>query len=915
MCKATARAEPLCRQALEIRKKVLGENHPEYATSLNNLASLYCAQGDYARVEPLYRQALEIRKKVLGENHPDYAMSLDNLALLYRDQGDYARAEPLCRQALEIRKKVLGENHPDYAMSLDNLARLYHVQGDYARAEPLCRQALEIRKKVLGENHPDYATSLNNLASLYKAQGDYARAEPLFRQAIEIDKKVLGESHPNYNYAASLNNLAGLYKAQGDYARAEPLYRQTSEIFKRVLGENHPGYATSLNNLALLYWAQGDYARAEPLCRQAIKIDKNVLGENHPMYALSLSNLALLYKTQGDYARAEPLYRQALEITRKLVDATAVVQSPRQQLAMQQSVRVYLDSYLDLAVTRGHSTQLAYRQMLAWKGMVLRRDRQVRAAKQTPELTAAFSQLQKVATQLSRLAWATPNPKDEAGWQDKLARLSAEKDRLEAELSAQSSAYRQATQQVTLEELQIALPKDTVLVDFLEYSHHTPSDTKAGRKVSREDRLLAFVVRPDRPVEMINLGTVAPLQAAIDTWRTTFGMSAQGASAGKLLRERIWAPIEAKLQGAKIVLISPDGVLGRLPLGALPGKEPGSYLIEEYTLASLPVPQLIPELVREEGRKQLQKKLLLLGNVDYNAAPEKPETKILESEAPGSATRGLRAARAEDVQFPPLPATKPEIAAIGQLYTQGFGAAGVTTLQEKQATKRAFRTEAVRHQYLHVATHGFFAPASQRSALSAGPQELSRFAAPRQAAQAGGLHPGLLSGLVLAGANRAAKLQGLEALDADDGIATAEEIGTLNLEGVELVMLSACETGLGQTAGGEGLLGLQRAFQTASARTVVASLWEVDDNATRTLMIEFYKNLWEKKLGKLQALRQAQLKMLREYDAQAGQMRGSGMFTKVDRDKLAHAKEVKSGQSQPLSPAYWAAFVLSGDWR
>jgi len=203
--------------------------------------------------------------------------------------------------------------------------------------------------------------------------------------------------------------------------------------------------------------------------------------------------------------------------------------------------------------------------------MVLRRDRQVRAAEQTPELMATFSHLQRVATQLSRLAWATPDPKDEPCWQDRLARLSAEKDQLEAELSARSSAYRQAIKLVTLEELQSALPKDAVLVDFLEYWHHVPPDKEAEGKASWERRLLAFVVREDRPVKMINLVTVTPLQEAIDTWRTTFGVSRQGSSAGKLLRERIWVPIEAKL-GAKIVLISPDGVLGRLPLGPCPAK-------------------------------------------------------------------------------------------------------------------------------------------------------------------------------------------------------------------------------------------------------------------------------------------------------------------------------------------------------
>ena len=230
--KSEAALEP-ARRALEIRKQVLGERHPDYATSLNNLAWLYQAMGDDVRAEPLYRQALEIRKQVLGEHHPDYAHSLNNLAALYKSLGDYARAEPLYRQALEIRKQVLGERHPDYAHSLNNLAALYDDMGDYARAEPLLRQALEIRKQVLGEHHPDYATSLNNLAWLYQAMGDDVRAEPLYRQALEIRKQVLGEHHPDY--AHSLNNLAMLYWSQGDPARAETYLKQGLGIARDLL--------------------------------------------------------------------------------------------------------------------------------------------------------------------------------------------------------------------------------------------------------------------------------------------------------------------------------------------------------------------------------------------------------------------------------------------------------------------------------------------------------------------------------------------------------------------------------------------------------------------------------------------------------------------------------------------------------
>ncbi|MDM8565018.1 tetratricopeptide repeat protein [Candidatus Halobeggiatoa sp. HSG11] len=307
-----ARAEPLYQKALAIKKTALGENHPRYANSLNNFAELYKSMGDYARAESLHQKALAIRKTALGENHPDYAQSLNNLALLYKSMGDYARAEPFYQQALAIDKIALGENHPDYAIDLNNLAVLYESMGDYARAEPLYQQALAIDKIALGENHPGYATGLNNLAQLYESMGDYARAEPLYQQALAIRKTALGENHSDY--AQSLNNLAFLYKSMGDYARAEPLYQKALAIRKTALGENHPDYALSLNNLAALYKSMGDYTRAEPLYQKASKIWKTALGENHPRYATSLNNLAYLYSDMGDYARAETLYQKASKI-------------------------------------------------------------------------------------------------------------------------------------------------------------------------------------------------------------------------------------------------------------------------------------------------------------------------------------------------------------------------------------------------------------------------------------------------------------------------------------------------------------------------------------------------------------------------------------------------------------------------
>jgi tetratricopeptide (TPR) repeat protein len=224
----------LAERALVIREKSLGPEHPDVATSLNNLAELYRTKGDYAKAEPLLQRALAIWEKALGPEHPDVANSLNNFALLYYAKGDHAKAEPLFQRALAIREKSLGPEHPNVANSLNSLAGLYYTKGDYAKAEPLLQRALAIREKALGPEHPDVATSLNNLAELWRNKGDYAKAEPLYQRALAIWEKALGPEHPNV--ATSLYNLAELYRTKGDHAKAEPLYQRALAIREKALG-------------------------------------------------------------------------------------------------------------------------------------------------------------------------------------------------------------------------------------------------------------------------------------------------------------------------------------------------------------------------------------------------------------------------------------------------------------------------------------------------------------------------------------------------------------------------------------------------------------------------------------------------------------------------------------------------------
>jgi nephrocystin-3 len=310
-----AGAEPLYRRALAIAEKAEGPDHPSTGTTLNNLARLLQDQGDYAGAEPLFRRALAISEKSQGPEHPSTGTSLNNLAGLLQDQGDYAGAEPLFRRALAIAEKAEGPDHPSTGTSLNNLALLLKDQGDYAGAEPLYRRALAIAEKAQGPDHPSTGAILNNLALLLQDQGDYAGAEPLCRRALAIAEKAHGPEHPSTG--TILNNLAGLLKAQGDYAGAEPLYRRALAIAEKAQGPEHAETGDRLNNLAVLLKDQGNYAGAEPLFRRSLAISEKAQGPDHPETGLRLNNLAGLLKDQGDYAGAEPLFRRALAIAEK----------------------------------------------------------------------------------------------------------------------------------------------------------------------------------------------------------------------------------------------------------------------------------------------------------------------------------------------------------------------------------------------------------------------------------------------------------------------------------------------------------------------------------------------------------------------------------------------------------------------
>jgi CHAT domain-containing protein len=916
-----ASAEQLYEHMLELTEAVIGDQHPDYAIGLGNLAEVYHALGKFQRAESLHRRALRIFAEAVGTETPPYDNMLHNLSVLYLGLGDLARAEPLCQQVLHLREKVRGKRHPSFAISMETLGMIQHEMGDTASAAKLYEASLEIIAAALGKQHPDYAVTLYNLANACEEMGQHARAEALIKESLEIIERVY--TRQSLRYADGVKGLASLYHLMGRYADAEPLYQQASAIIETVLGRESTEYAGYLEGQSWLALAKDELDRAESFAAQALEIRVRLLGKHHRQYVSSLGNLASVYYHKRDFARAEPLAAEALGILRAHLDEAVVIQSQRQQHLHQFESARQLYQYLSIAASANQFARSAWEQHLNWKGAVFVRQHEYQQIMRDTELEGLWRSLQETTGQLSTLALHQPRVTptgaklEEQGssrrkreqWSTDLLTLAARKESLEKELSQNSDAFRRARRFVAADQMQAALPDGTALIDFAEYWAF--EDPVKGR--NSEPQYLAFVARKNSDVAMIDLGPAKGIADSIKAWREPF-YSGYDASSGdqaaleaaQVLRQRVWEPLEPLVNGAETVLISPAGALGELPFAALPGRRPGTFLLEDYRLANVIVPSLLPAMLEQSRPSDRDRSLLLVGNIDY-AAPISADNPRGDVE-PDPRT-ALVAARGTIGEWLALPHAAEEIGLIESVFLAQFGSAAVTRLAEREATEESLCQLAPQHANVHIVTHGFFADRRYRSSEMAMRDatvgnDRTPFELLGRDPRIRAWQPGLLSGLVLAGANRPPAVQG------QDGILTAEEVAYLPLANVDMVVLSACETDLSVVQEGERIAGLQRAFQVAGAACTVTSLWKVDDQATSQLMARFYQNHWEHRMSKLDALREAQLWMLNHVPA-SGQRQRRGTIARVNLAEKPPSKPA----SERTSPYYWGAFVLSGDWR
>lgn len=863
------KAEPLYHQALMIREKALGAEHPLVTQSLNNLGAFYRGKGDYAKAEQFYQRALTIREKVLGPKHGLVADSLNGLAILYNSKGDYVRAEQYYLRALTIAEEVFGPEHLLVAAILNNLGIIYHRdKGDYAKAEPFYQRSLTIHEKAYGLTHPVVADAVNDLASLYRDQGCLDKSEPLYQRSLVIRENVFGPKHSSVG--ESLNNLAILYRAKGDPVKAEELSKRALEIFEQTLGMKHPDIAAPLKNLANLLSDKGDHAKARTLYQRSLAISEEALGQEHPDVAALLNNLADCYIAEDNPVQATSLRLRAAAINEHNISLNLTTGSERQKLAYlaarsdesDRAVSLHVRSISSNVIAR----DLALTIILRRKGRVL--DAMIDGLTGlrrhiNPQDQALIDRLKETNSQLARLVLnglqrIAPNE-----YQRQIKELEDKKEKLENDIGSRSAEFRQQLLPVTVATIKAEIPEQAALVEFYSYRPFNAKNIKEGR-VGNQLRYVVYVLHHQGEPQWVELGEVAAIDRAVEKFRQALCQVQPGKlrclpkplgivrARARVLDELVMRPVRRLIGKSRQVFISPDGALNLVPFTALVDQHK-HYLAERYAFTYL-----------TSGRDLLRLKIknengstaaLVLADPAFDSQHSTIASLQRDIKpAYNGPQSGILSFDFANAKFNSLAGTADEAKALKQLLPDA------TVLTGEQATEAALK-QVSRPRLLHIATHGFFLPDLKMDVGEACTSTRVE-------------NPLVRSGLVLAGAN-------LRNNGNEDGIFTALEAAWLDLRGTKLVVLSACNSGVGEIKNGDGVYGLRSAFALAGSETQVMSLWSVSDQGTKELMVEYYKRLLRGE-GRGEALRQVQLQMLKN-------------------PKRSH-------------PFYWASFIQSGEW-
>ena len=884
----------------------------ERARVLNNYGLMLRDLGDMTGARNRMQAALELRQRAFDDpDHAAICASKNNLAIVIKDQGDYATARRMYEEVLDSRLRTLPADDRRLAKSRVNLANLLLLTGDAERALPLFDAAVETfaadprARALLG-------LALNGRGAARVQAGRHAEAAADHERALELVQSAFGERHSET--ARTLSLLGNARRSLGATEQALELMLRARQIRLERFGSDHASVATIDFELGRLELDRNRPAEAQRYLQQSVRVRSLALGAEHPELAKPLSLLALSSLLQGDFEAAAEQAMAAERIGLASLRVTAPTLPERQALRYAARRGRGLDLALstlserpDQATTRAVADTLVRSRAVVLDEVSSRRRRALESA--APELQAAVERFEAASRDLAGL-WVRGVGRDSVEeYRQRLMDAARDREAAERALAEQSSSfarYRRGAD-AGLQAVLDALPQGTALVAYVQFTQHRSEADRGETPTPRhhvESSYGAFVLRADEPSRFVHLGGAEPIDAAIAAWQHE---AARGLlqhadantaerryrSVAGTLRRAVWDPLwGAAAEGAglpRAVFLVPDGALHLVSFQALPTTT--GYLIEAPTRLH----RLTAERELVEPPQALGSGLLALGAADYDdrsvfpslaqvTPVDEPQRERNPLEQLGRRISGwfrgstADCAEFDSMRFAPLEATGQEVEELARLWRADPQVGDTATLlTSAEAGEAELKRVASGRRILHLATHGFFLG----SECSVAPDGSRGSAAVLQATSEA--NPLLLSGLALSGANHRAAV----AADEEDGILTAEEVSALNLQGLEWVVLSACNTGVGRLDAGEGVFGLQRAFHIAGARTTVMSLWAVDDRATRRWMQALYRARLVEGMDTPGSVRAAGLKQLRE----------------------------RRRRGRDTHPFRWGGFVASGDWR
>jgi tetratricopeptide (TPR) repeat protein len=814
-------------KAMQIATTHFGEINDVNATAKGILGLIFHKMGNSTKGIQLMEESIVMNKQIFGEDHPRVALTYTSFSLIYQEMGRYADAQVVLSKALNIQKKIYGVNHPEYALSLMNLAMVYAMQGGYDNAANMLKEAMDIYIKNDLAGTSNFIKILANLTYIVSAQGDYPNAKKLYLRTIEIlDSRKDSTSYVRYMI---LNNLSAACLQLNETKEAVQYAELAIEMIKKSQGVKSIEYIKSTNNLLITYKKMGELGKAKTMIDELIVLCKEVLGDDADLLATIYLNAAVIAEADSNFTLAIEQINQSVKITLSNFRKNFYTLSEKEKLSWWQEKDLIFNYYPSLLLrTKNAPASMIgdfVNQQLQLKGFILTDAaaslRKARASG-TKELVKLIDTWQSSRTLLSK---QLAMPVSERYYKTDSLELIA--NSLEKNINQQASGIIAINQKniITWQTVQATLKDDEAAVEFVHFPFY--------RNSNFTDTVLyaAVVIRKNQLPQFVTLGNEAQINWCLtggkkdnketrvnSLYRSSLKNKNNAETfAGDSLYSIIWKPLMPYLQKTNTVSYAPDGLLHKIAFHALPSAK-GALLLDEFRLQQY---ASVRQLTESRSDAIQLKSVYLMGNADFNSLSKTASTQGVNVSLNRSISNDVWVA---------LPGTEKEINSLQPLFTSK--GVTVSTITGANATEEKFKS-LNNHSpaIIHLATHGFFLPDPKNKKTVS-----------EENAYALSDDPLMRSGIIMAGANKAWSGEKIP-VGVEDGIATAYEIAQLNLSNTKLVVLSACETALGDLNGSEGVFGLQRSFKIAGVKNLIVSLWQVPDKETGELMNIFYTNL------------------------------------------------------------------------